>query len=209
MTPQKRALDLVLALALSVVLAPVIAVIALVIMLREGRPVFYVAERMQAPGKPFHLWKFRTMQTVARDSGVSGGDKAARITPIGRWLRRTRADELPQLWNVLRGDLSFVGPRPPLRRYVELFPDLYAEVLQSRPGITGLATLVYHRTEERLLRACRTPDETEKVYVAHCVPRKAALDRIYARNRSLCLDLRLILATVFRGMVPGRSSKSG
>lgn len=204
MTAKKRLLDLALALLLTIVLGPVIALISLAILMRDGRPVFYVAERMHAPDKPFFLWKFRTMQMVEQDSGVSGGDKAARITRTGRWLRRTRADELPQLWNVFRGDLSFVGPRPPLRRYVELFPDIYGEVLKSRPGITGLATLVYHRTEERLLRQCRTAEETERVYISRCVPRKAALDRVYARNWSLCLDLRLMLATVLRRMVPGR-----
>jgi lipopolysaccharide/colanic/teichoic acid biosynthesis glycosyltransferase len=203
-TPAKRLFDLVVALVLAVVLLPAIAVLALAILVTDGRPVFYVSERMRTPDQPFNLWKFRTMRVVENDAGVSGGDKVDRITPIGRFLRRTRADELPQLWNVLRGDLSFVGPRPPLRRYVELCPDLYAKVLQSRPGVTGLATLVYHRTEERLLHACRTPEETEAVYVSRCVPRKAALDLIYARRRSLCLDLRLMVATVFRSLTPGR-----
>ena len=103
---------------------------------------------MKAPGVPFHLWKLRTMTVVREDSGVSGGDKAARITPVGRFLRRARLDEIPQLWNVIRGDMSFVGPRPPLRLYVERFPALYAEVLKSRPGITGLATLHFHAHEE-------------------------------------------------------------
>ncbi|WP_137701279.1 sugar transferase [Marimonas lutisalis] len=198
MTPAKRALDLTLALALSVLLAPVIAIIALVILLRDGRPVFYVAERMKAPGHPFNLWKFRTMRVVRQDSGVSGGDKSARITTTGRFLRRTRLDELPQLLNVLRGDISFVGPRPPLRRYVEQFPELYGEVLKSRPGITGLATLAFHRTEERLLASCATPEETEAVYTRRCVPAKARLDLIYARNRNICYDIKLMVATVIR-----------
>ena len=198
MTPAKRALDLILALALSVLLAPVIAIIALVILLRDGRPVFYVAERMKAPGQPFNLWKFRTMRVVRQDSGVSGGDKSGRITATGRFLRRTRLDEMDQLLNVLRGDISFVGPRPPLRRYVEQFPELYGEVLKSRPGITGLATLAYHRTEERLLADCATPEETEVVYTRRCVPAKARLDLIYARNRNICYDIKLMAATVIR-----------
>ncbi len=198
MTPAKRGLDIVLALVLAIVLAPLVAGIALWILIREGRPVFYVAERMKAPGQPFMLWKFRTMTVARRDSGVSGGDKAGRITPTGRALRRTRLDELPQLFNILRGDISFVGPRPPLRRYVEQFPALYGAVLASRPGVTGLATLAYHRTEERLLARCRTPEETEAVYTRRCVPAKARLDLIYARNRNICYDLRLMVATVFR-----------
>lgn len=198
MTPAKRGLDIVLALALAVLLAPFIAGIALWILLREGRPVFYVAERMKAPDRPFMLWKFRTMTVTRQDSGVSGGDKMTRITPTGRVLRHTRLDELPQLFNILRGDISFVGPRPPLRHYVEQFPELYAEVLKSRPGVTGLATLAYFRTEERLLAECKTPEETEAVYTRRCVPAKARLDLIYARNRNICYDLRLMVATVFR-----------
>ncbi len=198
MSFDKRLMDIVLALVLSVLLSPLIVCAALLILIREGRPIFYVAERMKAPGQPFNLWKFRTMRSAAQNSGVSGGDKADRITDTGRFMRRTRLDEVPQLWNILRGDISFVGPRPPLRRYVEQFPELYAEVLKSRPGVTGLATLAFHRTEERLLAACSTAEETEAVYTRRCVPAKARLDLIYAHNRNLCFDLKLMVATVFR-----------
>ncbi|WP_425051846.1 sugar transferase [Psychromarinibacter sp. S121] len=206
MTPGKRALDLILALLLSVVLAPVALVIALLILVRDGRPVFYVSERMKTASEPFQLWKFRTMTVVDTDSGVSGGDKAARLTKHGRFLRRTRMDEIPQLWNVLRGDISFVGPRPPLRLYVQRFPELYVEVLQCRPGITGLATLYYHRHEERLLADCETAQETDAVYSRRCVPRKAELDLIYRRRRSVAMDLRLIAMTAARAA--GRDLKS-
>ena len=198
MTVSKRLFDLFIAALLAIILLPLIVGLALLILIRDGRPIFYVAERMKAPDQPFNLWKFRTMRTVAQDGGVSGGDKTGRITPTGRFLRRTRLDELPQLLNILRGDISFVGPRPPLRRYVMQFPDLYGQVLQSRPGVTGLATLVYHRTEERLLAPCTTPEETEAVYVRRCVPAKARLDLIYAANRNLCFDALLMAATVFR-----------
>ncbi|MCC1492395.1 sugar transferase [Cognatishimia sp. F0-27] len=200
MTPAKRIMDLVVALGLVVLLAPLILGVALAIALRDGRPILYRAERMKTPETGFLLWKFRTMKPDEADRGVSGGDKASRITRTGRVLRRTRLDELPQLWNVLRGDISFVGPRPPLRRYVEMFPEIYGPVLEARPGITGLATLAYHRTEERLLAACRTADETEAVYARRCVPRKARLDRLYARRRTVCSDFKLMLATVFRGI---------
>lgn len=200
MTPAKRALDLVAALFLVVLLALPFALLVLWLVLREGRPVFYVAERMHAPGRPFRLWKLRTMTAVRGDSGVSGGDKAARITATGRLLRKTRADEIPQLWNVIRGDMSFVGPRPPLRQYVERFPDLYAQVLRSRPGITGLATLRYHRHEERLLARCRTPQETDALYARACVPRKARLDLIYQRRRNLCMDMALMVETLARAL---------
>lgn len=206
MTPAKRALDLALALTLSVVLAPLAVGIAIAILVRDGRPVFHVSERMRAPRQPFRLWKFRTMRVVPGDRGVSGGDKAARLTRTGGFLRRTRLDEIPQVWNVLKGDISFVGPRPPLREYVERFPVLYAEVLQCRPGITGLATLYYHRHEERILSRCRTSEETDAVYARACVPRKARLDLIYRARRSLAMDLRLIALTAAR--TAGRNPRS-
>ena len=200
MTWQKRTFDIAAALFLSVVLLPVGLVIAGIVLIRDGRPILYRAERMRSPTEAFYLLKFRTMTVVKEDSGVSGSDKSNRITPTGAFLRAKRLDEIPQLWNVLRGDISFVGPRPPLRQYVERFPALYGEVLKSRPGITGLATLAYHKTEEALLASCVTREETDAVYARRCVPRKAALDLIYQRNQSLCWDLRLMIATVFRGV---------
>jgi lipopolysaccharide/colanic/teichoic acid biosynthesis glycosyltransferase len=196
MTPQKRALDLIFALILAVTLAPVIAGLIVWLLLKQGRPVFYVAERMKTPTEPFLLWKFRTMTQAAGDSGVSGGDKAARITPAGAWLRRTRLDELPQIWNILKGDLSFVGPRPPLRQYVEAHPALYAAVLRARPGVTGLASIVYHRHEARLLARCTTREETDALYSRLCVPAKARLDLIYLRHRSICFDFDLVFQTI-------------
>ena len=198
MSPAKRVLDIALALILGVVLLPLVGVIACMIFVTSGRPVLYRSERMRTATEGFELLKFRTMRPDPEDRGVTGGDKGARITSVGRFLRRTRLDEVPQLWNVLRGDISFVGPRPPLRRYVEMFPDLYARVLRARPGITGLATVIYHRREEELLAACRDADETETVYARRCVPRKARLDLIYARQGSVCLDLKLLAVTAGR-----------
>ena len=200
MPPGKRLFDIGLALLLLVPLGLVMAGVTVWLALTEGRPVLYGAERMRDPDHGFTLWKFRTMRPAAIDSGVSGGDKAARITPAGRILRRTRLDELPQLFNILKGDMSFVGPRPPLRRYVEACPETYAAVLRSRPGVTGLATLVFHRHEERLLAQCATPEETNRVYLRRCIPRKARLDLIYQRRQSLCLDLWILLRTL-RGVV--------
>ena len=200
MTLSKRLADLMLAALLGLILAVPFGLLVLYLLWREGRPVFYVAERMRAPGRPFALWKLRTMTVVPSEAGVSGGNKTSRITATGRFLRRSRLDEVPQLWNVLKGDMSFVGPRPPLRLYVERFPGIYAAVLQSRPGITGLATLVFHKHEERLLAACRTSDETDAVYARRCVPRKAQIDLIYQRRRSLGMDLGLMLLTLARAL---------
>ena len=202
----KRLFDIALALVLLVPGLPAIAVVSALILTRDGWPAFYGSERMRAPGRPFTLWKFRTMMVdEGPELGVSGGDKAHRITPLGRALRRTRLDELPQLFNVLRGDMSFVGPRPPTRHYVERFPDLYAEVLHCRPGITGLASVFFHAHEEWLLRGTRTAAETDAIYVRRCVPRKAALDLIYRDRQSFALDLWLIYLTAGKLLpLPGR-----
>lgn len=207
MTLSKRLFDIGLATVLLVLLWPVMALIALVVLALDGRPILFRAERMKAPSQSFTLLKFRTMTVEATDSTVSAGYKSARITRAGALLRRTRLDELPQLFNILRGDMSFVGPRPPLPRYVALRPDLYAEVLRNRPGVTGLATLVYHHHEEWLLAQCDSAEQTHEVYLRRCVPVKARLDLIWARDQSLCYDLVLILRTIghfFRRLLPGR-----
>jgi len=200
MTPAKRFLDIGLALVLIVLVAVPFVIVLGVLLITEGRPLFYISERMQTPTKGFSLIKLRTMRPSTEDGGVTGGNKSALIPPVYRWLRRSRFDEVPQLINVLKGEMSFVGPRPPLRTYVEAFPDLYAQVLQNRPGITGLASLRFHAHEERLLAQTRDAAETDHVYRTRCVPRKARLDLIYQRHQSFCFDLALIWETARRGL---------
>ena len=207
MTAAKRSLDLCLLAILAPLLLPVLGMLAIILWALQGRPVFYGGERMRSVAEGFPLWKLRSMIVAARDTGVSGGDKAARITPLGRILRRTRMDELPQLLNILRGDISFVGPRPPLRVYVERFPGLYAQVLRSRPGVTGLASLVFAAHEERLLARCASAAETDATYARVCVPRKARIDLIYQRHQSVGFDLWLIALTAARVMGVARSRR--
>jgi len=196
MTWRKRLFDLFFVSLLIVILAPVLIGLLIWLLWKEGRPIFYVAERMKGVDQPFALWKLRTMTVVDEDAGVSGGDKAARITRTGAWLRAKRLDEFPQLWNILKGDLSFVGPRPPLREYVERYPEIYAQVLKSRPGVTGLASITYHKHEQALLERCATPAETDAVYTRVCVPAKARLDLIYQRHQSMCYDFDLVFQTI-------------
>lgn len=198
MTPAKRALDIVIALCLGLLLALPLGLLMGILLIREGRPLFYVSERMRTPDQAFNLIKLRTMRVGTGDGGVTGGNKQAAMSRLHRIMRRTRADELPQLWNVLRGDISLVGPRPPLRVYVEAYPDLYAQVLASRPGITGLASLVFAAREEQLLAACRDAAETDAVYRRRCIPVKARLDLIYQQRRTICFDLALIWRTAKR-----------
>ena len=195
MTWQKRVLDMSVSVLLALILFPVLGVVIVVLLITQGRPVFYISERMRSPTEPFALIKLRTMPVMAADSGVTGGNKLVQMSRLQRVLRRSRADELPQLWNVLRGDISLVGPRPPLRIYVEAYPDIYRQVLKSRPGITGLASLRFHEHEERLLRACTTAAQTDATYRQRCIPRKARLDAIYAAHASVCFDLALIAQT--------------
>lgn len=191
-------LDFLYAAGLSILLSPLILYVAFLVWRNDGWPIIYKSERMRSPDRAFQLWKFRTMKRDPSDSGVTGPSKAARITPTGAWLRRKRLDELPQLWNILRGEMGFVGPRAPLRRYVDKYPEIYAEVLKERPGVTGLASMAYHRTEEGLLSETTTAEETEEVYCRRCIPRKARLDIIYAKRRNPCTDQRLMWATVFK-----------
>ena len=198
MTLSKRLFDLAIALVLCFVLLPVFLIVAALILIKDGRPILYVSERMKTPDTGFNVYKFRTMKPSKEDTGVSGGDKLDRITKYGYAFRRTRLDELPQLWNVLKGDISFVGPRPPLRQYVEQFPEIYGPVLRSRPGITGLASLKFHAHEERLLANTKTVAETDNVYKRICIPKKAALDIIYQKNQTLCFDLYIMIKTVFK-----------
>ena len=134
MSMTKRLFDIIVALAIVILLLPLIAFVSLLILLRDGRPVFYVSERMKAPEQGFALLKFRTMHPDNKDMGATGAHKNNRITKTGLVLRRSRIDEIPQLWNILVGDMSFVGPRPPFRRFVEKLPELYCRVLHYRSG---------------------------------------------------------------------------
>ncbi|WP_368185826.1 sugar transferase [Aestuariibius sp. HNIBRBA575] len=198
MTVSKRLLDVLLALILGIILLVPIGVVGILCLILQGRPVLFLSERMHSPDRAFRLVKFRTMRSSATDSGASGGNKSDRITHLGHILRRTRLDELPQLWNILRGDMSFVGPRPPLRDFVERYPEIYNQVLMNRPGVTGLASLYYHAHEEKLLRHSQSAAETDVIYTRRCVPRKARLDLIYQKHQSICFDIVLIAKTAMQ-----------
>ena len=192
----KRIFDVSLVLVLLVPLSVVMAIVALILLIVQGRPIFYTAHRMRSPNDSFTQLKFRTMLRQEDDFGATGAHKHWRITPLGHFLRRSRIDELPQLFNILRGDMSFVGPRPPLREYVERFPAVYAQVLKNRPGVTGMATLIYHRHEDRILANCKSAEATEAAYYRRCLPAKLKIDLIYQRHRSMKLDLWILWSTL-------------
>lgn len=190
----KRLYDILLSGAGLIVLFPLLMLIGIAICLRDGRPVIFRQRRIGQGGRPFHILKFRSMVLNAERAGLSvtrSGDP--RITPIGRILRKTKLDELPQLWNVFKGEMSLVGPRPEVPHYVELYTPAQRQVLELKPGITDLATLEF-RNEEELLRSAH---DVEQFYITHCVPRKIELNLQYARRANLWHDSRIILKTVF------------
>jgi lipopolysaccharide/colanic/teichoic acid biosynthesis glycosyltransferase len=190
----KRAFDLVVALLGLVLLSPLMAIAALLVKLDSNGPIFFRQERMGKRFRPFFIYKFRTMVQDAPQMGslITCGDDP-RITRIGRFLRKTKIDEVPQLINILKGEMSLVGPRPEIRQYVELFRQDYQEILKVRPGITDLASLKY-RDEAALLGNENAAD----VYVTRILPDKIKLAKEYIKNSSLFFDLTLIVQTLFK-----------
>lgn len=190
----KRIFDMVVAAIGLVVLAPLLAACALGVRLDSAGPMFFRQIRVGWQGRPFAILKFRTMHPPREPGGslvTAAGDP--RITRFGAWLRRTKLDELPQLWNVLRGDMSFVGPRPEVARFVAHYPPAVRErVLSVRPGITDPASLRF-RNEAEILAGAADP---ELEYVEHILPEKLAAYLAYVEGRSFAGDLRLICATL-------------
>lgn len=189
----KRLFDLFSCALGLVFLAPVFLLVALAIRLDSPGPVFFRQERVGRFGRPFRIFKFRTMVADAERRGaqVSRGDDP-RITRIGQFLRRYKLDELPQLLNVVRGEMSLVGPRPEVPRYVAAYPEAYARILQVRPGITDFAALEF-RNENELLSGVENP---EKKYLEDILPRKIEYYYSYISRQSMATDLRLIFRTL-------------
>jgi sugar transferase EpsL len=183
----KRAFDVVFAILALALLSPLLAVLALVVRLKMGSPVLFRQQRPGLHGAPFEMVKFRSM--VPASPGAGTQDDASRLTPLGAWLRRTSSDELPELWNVLRGEMSLVGPRPLLMEYLPLYTPQQARRHEVRPGITGWAQINGRNDitwEEKL-----------------------ALDVWYVENRSFALDLRILFRTVFKVARGDGVSKTG
>lgn len=191
----KRMFDLLVSFCGLLLLWPVLLVSAVLIKLTSPGPALYRQQRMGLNFQPFDILKFRTMVVDAHKLGgqITAG-RDPRITSVGHFLRKTKIDELPQLINVFKGEMSFVGPRPEVPRYVEMFRDDYAELLKVRPGITDIASLKY-RHESELLGESDNPETT---YVQVILPDKIALAKEYIRRSSILFDLQLIFKTVLR-----------
>jgi lipopolysaccharide/colanic/teichoic acid biosynthesis glycosyltransferase len=187
----KRALDLLISGLGLVLLSPLLLLLALWIKLDSSGPVLYRGKRVGQDGRPFFMYKFRTMVVGAERAGpaVTYRDDP-RITPAGRFLRRTKLDELPQLLNVLKGEMSLVGPRPEDPAYVALYTEEQRQVLSVKPGVTGPTQLQYR--DEAFMLSRESVDED---YVSRIMPEKLKLDLEYVRNRSLMLDLKILWRT--------------
>ena len=197
----RRLIDVTCSAVGLVLLSPVLVAVGLVILVNDRPPVFFRQTRVGRNGKPFRIVKFRTMRNGTPGAMITtSGDE--RITKTGARLRRYKLDELPQLFNVLVGDMSLVGPRPEVPEYVELDAPLWQTVLRARPGITDLATLLY-RNEESMLSDSADPNV---LYRENILPAKLALNVGYLWSRSIGRDLKLVLLTIYYSAFPTRFS---
>ncbi len=191
----KRLFDILCSLAAALLLAPVL--IAIMIAVSSGSPggAFFRQTRVGRKGRHFQLLKFRTMRPGSEALGqITVGERDPRITGVGHVLRRTKLDELPQLFNILWGDMSIVGPRPEVPRYVALYSEEQKAVLNIRPGLTSLASIAYINENEVLGRS----NDPERTYIEDVMPAKLALDLQYVKDQSLWVDLQIIMATLQR-----------
>jgi lipopolysaccharide/colanic/teichoic acid biosynthesis glycosyltransferase len=188
----QRAFDITCAATGLVILSPLFCAIAVAIKFDDAGPVFYGQERVGKSFRAFRICKFRTMVSGADRHGLLtvGGD--SRLTRMGQVLRRYKLDELPQLFNVLMGDMQLVGARPEVDRYVQMFRPEYAVILQDRPGITDPASLAY-RHEEQMLSTSRT----EQQYLKEILPTKLRISMDYQRRRNFLSDIGILIKTVF------------
>jgi lipopolysaccharide/colanic/teichoic acid biosynthesis glycosyltransferase len=195
----KRLFDIAVAVPVLVVFAVPMVVIALCIRLTSRGPAIFVQKRVGRNGRLFSIYKFRSMTVTNGECSGPGltKDGDCRITGLGRWLRKLKLDELPQLYNVLRGELSLVGPRPKLPQYEAVLNMPY------RPGITGVSTLAFRNEEEILSRV--PAEEMEHFYNQRIKPLKARIDARYMRQATFGTDVKIILATILSCVSPGRS----
>jgi lipopolysaccharide/colanic/teichoic acid biosynthesis glycosyltransferase len=190
----KRAFDAIIAGTALMFVLPFMTVIGILVKVTSTGPVLFRQQRVGQRGRVFTLLKFRSMAVNSDRSSklTCSGDR--RVTPVGKFLRRTKLDELPQLYNVVRGDMSLVGPRPDMPEYIATLSPSLSEVLLLRPGITSVASIEFSAEEAVLVRV--PPDQLQSFYTETLLPRKIALDLEYARSSTLVKDLKLIARTI-------------
>lgn len=190
----KRWMDIVAATLGLLLLSPVILVIALAVAVNSGKPLLFRQQRVGQNGQAFHLLKFRTMTATTKNGVGLTRDGDSRVTRIGRWLRKRKLDELPQLFNVLKGEMTLVGPRPDLEEFWLRASAEDRRVLELKPGITGAASLAF--CDEELLLAQVSPEYLTSFYLELVLPQKARIDREYAVRATLRSDCAILLKTV-------------
>ena len=191
----KRAFDLVFSILGIVLLSPLLIAISLLIKVDSKGPVLYLQQRVGKKNHDFYIFKFRSMRPNSDKKGLlTVGKKDSRITRSGYLLRKYKLDELPQLFNVLKGDMSFVGPRPEVRKYVSMYNKEQLKVLSIKPGITDYASIKYSN-ENDLLAAASDP---EKFYIENIFPEKIKLNLAYINDHSILKDVKIILKTIFK-----------
>jgi len=189
----KRLFDCIVSLIGLVLLVPLFLVLAIMIKVFDPGPVFFRQARVGKKGRSFYIYKFRSMRVFpGAEEGCFEAGCLSRVTPVGRLLRKSKVDELPQLYNVLKGDMSLVGPRPEVRKWVAVYPDRWEKVLSVQPGITDCASVDY-RNEEELLASSGDP---EHLYRDEILPRKLSLYEAYVDHHSFLGDVKLILETI-------------
>jgi lipopolysaccharide/colanic/teichoic acid biosynthesis glycosyltransferase len=188
-------MDIVFSLGFILVLSPVLLLIAMWIKLDSTGPVFYLQERIGLHRKPFRIYKFRTMHPDADKRGLlTVGGKDPRVTRAGYYLRKFKLDELPQFFNVLGGSMSLVGPRPEVKRYVDLYNSTQLNVLNVKPGITDYASIEYSDENELLGKAV----DPERAYIDEIMPAKLELNLKYINDQSFITDCKILLHTFFK-----------
>lgn len=191
----KRAFDILVSFIALLILLPLLFLLALGVALGSPGGAFFRQTRVGKGGRPFQLLKFRSMRPGSEAQGqITVGGRDPRITGIGQFLRKSKLDELPQLWNVLIGDMSIVGPRPEVPKYVALYTPEQRKVLSVRPGITGLASIAYINENEVLGRSA----DPERTYIEEVMPAKLALDLEYVGRAGVLTDLGIIGRTIAR-----------
>ena len=191
----KRGFDIVVSFIGLLILLPIFLIVAIIIKLDSKGSIFFRQIRVGKNGKEFKIFKFRTMVVDAEEKGMQiTVDGDSRITKPGNFLRRSKIDELPQLINVLIGDMSFVGPRPEVPKYVAMYDENQRSILKIRPGITDIASIEY-RDENSILAQSKNPEEA---YINEIMPRKIELNFKYIENMSVIYDIKLIIETIFK-----------
>ena len=188
----KRLFDIIVSALAIVVLSPIFVVVAILIVITGGFPIIYKQQRVGKNCKMFTMYKFRTMTNRKQEKDIADLGDSSRITKIGALLRKTKFDEIPQMWNVLKGDMSIVGPRPELKSRLQYHKSHWDKVYSVRPGITGNSSIVFRNEEELLANV----DEPQQYYIDVLLPKKIAMYEEYVDKQSFSYDILIILKTV-------------